>query len=1174
MDISADATLAATLQASAGSTGPAAGGVGAIGRGEAIGRYMVIAKVGAGGMGVVFAAYDPELDRKVALKLLRFDAADLSHSHERLQREAQALAKLDHPNVVAVYDVGIHAGQLFVAMEFIEGQTLGAWLASAEPSSSSGSVRSSSSSSGRGGLERGPRPALRPWREVVEVFAAAGRGLAAAHEAGMVHRDFKPDNVMLGADGRVRVMDFGLARAEQRESQGPAEGSAQRGTLDSMTRTGAMMGTPGYMSLEQFEGRKVDARSDQFSFCVALYEALYGERPFAADSVAALVFALSVGDIREPPRKTKVPSWVRAVVVRGLAKEPAERHESMRALLDALADDPVARRRRRGAWTGLAAGLVAGAWALSRMSGEVAERDAVIEEQASELEQTNAALKRELAAQTRLLSIQRGIRASSLIPEVREREALSLAVAAVGAYADDWERAPLEAIVGLEQVLAHDVQVVINEQLTRHSDYVSQVVYSPDGSQVASASFDGTARLWDPASGQTLAELEGHEGPIYNLRFRPDGSSLATAGADGTARLWALDGTPLARLEGHTDEIIELAYSPDGSRLATASADGTARIWDADSGAPVAVLAGHSKPIRRLAYAPDGETLATASYDGSARVWDASSGAPRLRLGERDADLRALAYAPDGSRLASAGTDGVVDVWDAASGELVARFEGHTRPVSSLEFSPDGGHLLTGSFDGTAAIFAAESGERLASLAGQHYHGMAFASYGPDGARIVTGSFEGTAAMWDAASHEPRARFVGHKGDVWAIAWAPDGKHMVTGSADGTARVWDFGEQVVAQEGPERDVFRFAHAPDGSGLATVDQAGRLRVWDADSGALLATLATLDLTGIVEIYYSRDGRRLIAQAGNRARIWDAQTHARVAEYDGYLVHAPDSRTLAVYVDGQVFVHDADSGARLSAVDGLVGTVRWSFAPDGGRLLVARGAEVWAWTRGADRFEPAFRAARDQSVRMFSHAPDGRELAVLLDDNTLEFWDSARDQWRRSLEIDAAVVEIGYSPKGTYFFVACKLIGVRVWRASSAELVAHYQNDDHDAEVRTVVFDPDERRLATLEGRRVSLRDPKTGEVSTTLEGHELPVMRVAFSFDGARVTTYSKDSLRVWDAETGELLTRERIGLADPQGSVSWPLHPRELTRIGCERLQVFSHVDPEVRAICERVLGG
>jgi tetratricopeptide (TPR) repeat protein/predicted Ser/Thr protein kinase len=317
---------------------------GDISRGASIGRYLVLAKLGAGGMGVVLAAYDPELDRKIALKLLKTQGQ--SSARTRLQREAQALAKLDHRNVVSVYDVGVHEGQLFVAMEFVAGKTLGAWMAEVE------------------------QP--RPWKEVLRVFAEAGRGLVAAHEAGLMHRDFKPDNVMLGDDGRVRVMDFGLARADESEvADEPMDvtWSLERTTgkqllVSPLTQTGTMLGTPAYMSPEQFEGKAADARTDQFGFCVSLYEALYGTRPFVGKNLPELFQAVSRGDVEPAPKDVAVPMWLRAIVVRGLAPEPEKRWPSMRALLEALADDPAVRRRKWFAIASVVGLLGGGAWGL------------------------------------------------------------------------------------------------------------------------------------------------------------------------------------------------------------------------------------------------------------------------------------------------------------------------------------------------------------------------------------------------------------------------------------------------------------------------------------------------------------------------------------------------------------------------------------------------------------------------------------------------------------------------------------------------------------------------------------------------------------------------------------------------------------------------------------------
>ena len=316
-----------------------------IGHGQLVGRYVVLNPLGAGGMGVVYAAYDPQLDRKVALKLLHIEAVSRSgvtqsrvDGHTRLLREAQAMARLRHPNVVSVHDVGSYGERVFIAMEFVEGSTLKSWLRS--------------------------HPRTR--KEVLAVFVQAGRGLQAAHDAGLVHRDFKPDNVLVSTAGQAQVLDFGLAKSTEDGAESP--GQTSRGELElasslnslsrELTQQGAVMGTPAYMSPEQHMGLPTDARTDQFSFCVALYEALYGTPPFPADSLPTLALAVVTGKVAEAPRESqaRVPVWLRKVLLKGLLTDPAQRHPSIAALIDELTRDPSSTRRR---WLYAAAAVAA-----------------------------------------------------------------------------------------------------------------------------------------------------------------------------------------------------------------------------------------------------------------------------------------------------------------------------------------------------------------------------------------------------------------------------------------------------------------------------------------------------------------------------------------------------------------------------------------------------------------------------------------------------------------------------------------------------------------------------------------------------------------------------------------------------------------------------------------------
>ncbi|HVU52270.1 MAG TPA: serine/threonine-protein kinase [Polyangia bacterium] len=329
-------------------------------RGATLGRYLVLERLGAGAMGVVYAAYDPELDRKVAIKILRPQedgkgASGRDRRQARLVREAKAIAKLSHGNVVGIFDVGVHDGQVFLAMEHLAGGTLRDWIAAEK----------------------------RPWREVVRMFVEIGKGLAAAHAEGLVHRDFKPDNVLLDKSGTPKVVDFGLVRLTSRLDSSTSGSGDMIATLDdrlptppplalaggdALTRTGALAGTPAYMAPEQFLGKELDARTDQFAFCAALYEALYGERPFKGDTIIGLADSVTAGRMKPAPKGADVPGWVRACVLRGLRIDPDQRYAKIDDLLAALAHDP-AKRTRNWAAAGAALAVVAAAVGVTHRLG-------------------------------------------------------------------------------------------------------------------------------------------------------------------------------------------------------------------------------------------------------------------------------------------------------------------------------------------------------------------------------------------------------------------------------------------------------------------------------------------------------------------------------------------------------------------------------------------------------------------------------------------------------------------------------------------------------------------------------------------------------------------------------------------------------------------------------------
>jgi len=372
---------------------------------ERLGRYRLIERLGSGAMGVVYSARDDALARKVAIKVLLRGATADPQALRRLAREAQAMARIAHPNVVVVHEVGEGDGLLFVAMEMVDGVTLDQWCRPAD----------------------GPRP---DWRARLDMFLQAGRGLAAAHEAGLVHRDFKPSNVIVDARGRARVLDFGLARLDSEVLDG-ASSSVVRGSFDvELTRSGTMLGTPAYMPPEQFEGRAATAVSDQFSFCVALYETLAGVRPFAGRTPYALLQTIRSGQIRPPPRDVEVPAALFPILVRGLAVDPARRWPDMNALLSALERAVRPRQvRRTTVALGIAAAL-AGGFGIAALSLRGEEPCAAIPERLVGV--ADAARRAEVHAA--LVATGKPY-ASALAGSVD---------AALSAYADAWTRAAVD----------------------------------------------------------------------------------------------------------------------------------------------------------------------------------------------------------------------------------------------------------------------------------------------------------------------------------------------------------------------------------------------------------------------------------------------------------------------------------------------------------------------------------------------------------------------------------------------------------------------------------------------------------------------------------------------------------------------------------------------------------
>jgi WD40 repeat protein/transcriptional regulator with XRE-family HTH domain len=489
-----------------------------------------------------------------------------------------------------------------------------------------------------------------------------------------------------------------------------------------------------------------------------------------------------------------------------------------------------------------------------------------------------------------------------------------------------------------------------NATLAGHTGEVWAVVFSPDGTKIASAGRDTTARIWEVASGETIRILEGHQDAIEGLAFSPDGTLLATAADDATVRIWDVASGEVQReLADFSDAVYSVAFSPDGQHLASAteerlqiwetrtsretlsievsafyvafSPDGrrlaastgsAVTLWEARTGREQLTLGGHTTWVQSLAFSPDGEQLLTASLDGTARLWDITPGAEALTL---VANGNRVAFSPDGERLATGGLDGIARLWDRGSGEQLAALAGHAQGLFGVAYSPDGQRLATASLDGTAKVWDTASGEELLTLAG-HSHIIRDVAFGLDGRRVATASFDGTAKVWDAESGQEILTLSGHEGLVTGVAFSPNGSRLATASTDATAKIWTLpdGELLLTLSGHTDAIPDIAFNPDGTRLVTVSNDATGRVWDAETGRELFTLAG-HTANIWSVAFSPDGRLIATASGDKtAKIWDAATGTELQTLPG----APGDATSVAF-------SPRDGGAEL-AVASADGTVR--------------------------------------------------------------------------------------------------------------------------------------------------------------------------------------------------------------------------------------------------------
>jgi predicted Ser/Thr protein kinase len=696
-----------------------------------LGKFELLAPLGKGAMGMVYRARDPILDRLVALKTVAPGLLAEKDSRARFQREARAAAKLQHANIVTIYELGEADGTLFIAMELLEGMDLAQLMAGATP------------------LTR---------EQKVRIVVDICRGLDWAHKQGVIHRDVKPANVHLGSEGTVKIVDFGIARVIDNAN---------------LTRTGLVMGTPTYMAPEVLEGARFDHRADMWAVGVILYELIAGRRPFDTQTIPSLIYKV----VNEAPapldaQALGLPEGLVEVARKALARRPEDRFADLATMAQALEQSvgftsrsaplpPLVRersydRRFEEARTRLADSDLEGALAAARRAQAllpsrtgIVSLISAIEEQLRRADTARMPLATDRVPQTALDLAPTGTLGSP------RTEAAALPTSLPRLEDESLSRLPTPVLTELRRRGA----AAFRELATFGEPPATQAVCpSPVRDLLAVSGTDGAIRLWDLHSRTRVAMLRSE----------------------------------LHQRTGHDALAVALAFSPDGTLLASGHVDGVVRLWDVSLASEVPVKLRHEALVGALTFSPDGSTLASGAMDCNVRLWDlgaALAGEARRELCRQPSGVTAIAYGLGGETLLTGHQRGGLRLTDVASRRLVATLRGPEGQVSLLALAPDGRHVAVASHDRTIRMFDL-SARRQTALLAAHRRPVSSLAFFADGLHLASVAQEGVVHLWDAESGAPMAALWGDSGETFGGVAVFADDHLAVALTDGRIRVF------------------------------------------------------------------------------------------------------------------------------------------------------------------------------------------------------------------------------------------------------------------------------------------------------------------------------------------------------------------------------------------------